>query len=125
MRHMSEHTFSHPQDAGPVIATDVAADLLCTAMRDTEAPVMEMAGALGRLSAFLAQAQSRARDPSACGSGCRDLIQDDVAICIQSLQFHDRLIQQLTAVRRLMGSAPLPGEMRSGFMPVEGTVELF
>jgi hypothetical protein len=101
-------------------STDHAADLLGTAMRDTETPVMEMAGALARISSALVRAQ--AVDDEACD--CAHLKQD-LAICIQSLQFHDRLIQQLTAVRRLMGSAPMEGELASGFMPAEGSIELF
>jgi hypothetical protein len=103
------------------VTHDHAADLLGTAMRDTEAPVMEMAGALARISSALVRAQAE-MDADACG--CAHLKQD-IAICIQSLQFHDRLIQQLTAVRRLMGSAPMEGELASGFMPPEGSVELF
>jgi hypothetical protein len=103
-----------------ITSTDQAAELLGTAMRDTETPVMEMAGALARISSALVRAQ--AVDEEACG--CAHLKQD-LAICIQSLQFHDRLIQQLTAVRRLMGSAPVEGELASGFMPAEGSIELF
>ncbi len=108
-------TMNHTIDS-----TDQAAELLGTAMRDTETPVMEMAGALARISSALVRAQTV--DEEACG--CTHLKQD-LAICIQSLQFHDRLIQQLTAVRRLMGSAPIEGELASGFMPAEGSIELF
>jgi hypothetical protein len=103
------------------LTPDRAAELLGTAMRDTEAPVMEMAGALARINDALVRATAAANDDTC---GCAHLKQD-IAICIQSLQFHDRLIQQLTAVRRLMGSAPLEGELASGFMPPEGSVELF
>jgi len=102
------------------VAHDRAAELLGTAMRDTEAPVMEMVGAMARIRSALVRAQQI--DAEACG--CAHLKQD-IAIYIQSLQFHDRLIQQLTAVRRLMGSAPMEGELASGFMPPESSVELF
>ncbi|HEU4623188.1 MAG TPA: hypothetical protein VFS52_00375 [Steroidobacteraceae bacterium] len=98
-----------------------AAELLGTAMRDTEAPVMQMAGALTRISHALGRAAA-ASDANPCG--CAHL-KRDIAICIESLQFHDRLIQQLTAVRRLMGSNPSDAEQASGFMPPEGSVELF
>jgi hypothetical protein len=80
---------------------------------------MDMAGALARISTALAR---QTVSEEVCG--CAHLKQD-IAICIQSLQFHDRLIQQLTAVRRLMGSATMEGELASGFMPAEGSVELF
>ena len=113
---------SEPFDSIPIDA-DLAAELLGTAMRDSETPVLAMAGALTRINRALVQAAQAA---STSGCECTDpTLKQDIAICIQSLQFHDRLIQQLTAVRRLMGSAPLPGEMSTGFMPVEGTVELF
>lgn len=98
--------------------TDLAAELLGTAMRDSEAPVMQMAGALARINTALVRAQAEA------DCDCPGLKQD-IAICIQGLQFHDRLMQQLTAVRRLMGTAPMGGELASGFLPAEGTVELF
>ncbi len=102
-----------------LVVTDLAAELLGTAIRDTEAPVMELARALARISSALVRAQGIG--DSACGTD----LKHDVAICIQSLQFHDRLIQQLTAVRRLMGSGSRSGELSSGFMPAEGSVELF
>jgi hypothetical protein len=108
----------------PAAARDIAVTLLGTAMRDTEGPVMEMAGALTRISNILARGQS-ADGSVVCGGDCRALIRNDIAICIQSLQFHDRLIQQLTALRQLMGSEPTAGEQCSGFMPPEGSVELF
>lgn len=106
----------HPMS--DTLDTDLAAKLLGTAMRDSEAPVMEMAGALARITSVLRRAQVEAP------CGCPELTQD-IAICIQGLQFHDRLMQQLTAVRSLMGTAPLAGELASGFIPAEGSVELF
>ena len=66
---------------------EAAAVLLSLAMRDTESPVADLCGALRRLS--------HAASPS---------LAKDVAVCIQSLQFHDRLIQQLAAVRGLLAS---------------------
>ena len=107
-------------NADSLVDSDVAAELLGTAMRDTEVPVMEMAGALARISTVLVRSQ--AAEDADCG--CAEL-KNDIAICIQSLQFHDRLIQQLTAVRRLMGSEPMAGDVVIGFMFVEGSVELF
>ena len=119
MQAMSE-TLKPRGNADSLIDSDVAAELLGTAMRDTEVPVMEMAGALARISTVLVRSQAA----EAADCGCAAL-KNDIAICIQSLQFHDRLIQQLTAVRRLMGSEPAPGDVASGFMPSEGSVELF
>jgi hypothetical protein len=115
-------------DAGvppTLISTDMAAELLGVAMRDTERPVMEMAGALARICNTLSRASGGPGAPLACSGNCGEMIRNDIAICIQSLQFHDRLIQQLTAVRKLMGSDPVAGELCSGFMPPEGSIELF
>lgn len=70
------------------VSMEAAAVLLSLAMRDTENPVSEMCDALQRIA------------HTANNSG----MQRDVAVCIQSLQFHDRLIQQLAAVRGLLAS---------------------
>ena len=93
----------------------MAVGLLSTAMRETEAPIMEMAAALARIKKALNLREN---------GGAREL-HDDLAICIQNLQFHDRLIQQLTAIRQLVGSEQIAGTLASGFMPTESTVELF
>ena len=94
------------------IASELAVELLGTAMRDSETPVMEIAGALVRISHALDSSQ-------------RSALKQDIAICIQGLQFHDRLIQQLTAVRRLIAAEPIVGNLASSFMPAERSVELF
>jgi hypothetical protein len=73
------------------VSMEAAAVLLSLAMRDTEHPVSDLCGALRRIS------------HAAPLSGHPALAQD-VAVCIQSLQFHDRLIQQLAAVRGLLAS---------------------
>ena len=94
------------------LTNDIAVGLLSTAMRETEAPVLEMAAALGRIKS------------AAERGGCSGL-EGDIAICIQSLQFHDRLIQQLAAIRQLFDQSEIKGTLNSGFMPAEGSVELF
>jgi hypothetical protein len=97
------------------LTNEMAVGLLSTAMRETEAPILEMAAALGRIKKTLNLTQS----------GATSALHDDLAICIQNLQFHDRLIQQLTAIRQLVGSEQLAGTLASGFMPTESSVELF
>lgn len=110
---------AHPARSDRLVATDLAAELLGTAMRDSEGPVMQLAGALARMHRALNRA-----DRSSPDCECRNL-RNEIALCIQSLQFHDRLIQQLTAVQRLMGSPAAGQPVASGFMPAEGSVELF
>jgi hypothetical protein len=54
--------------------------------------------------------------PAAGSADLGKSIEKDVAVCIQSLQFHDRLIQQLAAVRGLLASvAGDSPEQLSGF----------
>ena len=78
---------------------EAAAVLLSLAMRDTEHPVADLCSALTRIGSSLTQL----RAASAAGE-LPQKIENDVAVCIQSLQFHDRLIQQLAAVRGLLAS---------------------
>jgi hypothetical protein len=96
-------------------ANEMAVGLLSTAMRETEAPILEMAAALGRIKRTLNLAQNCATSE----------LQNDLAICIQNLQFHDRLMQQLTTIRQLVGSEQIAGTLASGFQSAESTVELF
>jgi hypothetical protein len=69
------------------VSMEAAAVLLSLAMRDTERPVADLCEALSRIARTASPALAR-----------------DVAVCIESLQFHDRLIQQLAAVRGLLAS---------------------
>jgi hypothetical protein len=81
---------------------EAAAVLLSLAMRDTENPVADLCAALQRIGSSLAELRAYA-----AASGRAELrkdIETDVAVCIESLQFHDRLIQQLAAVRGLLAS---------------------
>ena len=61
-----------------------------------------------------------------CGSLARD-----IAVCIQSLQFHDRLMQQLTQARDLLTAHVTNGLLAHTPGPpanegnIEGSVELF
>lgn len=92
------------------VSMEAAAVLLSLAMRDTEPPVAELCEALSRIGGQLAAWRTRA----AAGQGpaglnghadaVRAQLESDVAVCIQSMQFHDRLIQQLSAVRGLLAS---------------------
>ncbi len=87
---------------------EAAAVLLSLAMRDTETPVSDLCDALKRIGASLAQLRGGAPGPALLANGAgdafRETLEKDVDICIESLQFHDRLIQQLAAVRRLLAS---------------------
>ena len=78
------------------VSVEAAAILLTLAMRETDRPVAELGSALSRISGVLAAAADEER--------LRGVVSQDIAVCIRTLQFHDRLIQQLAAVRNLLVS---------------------
>ena len=73
------------------VSMEAAAVLLSLAMHDTESPVSNLCDALRRIAV-------------AAPVVAEDGVRRDIDVCIQSLQFHDRLIQQLAAVRGLLAS---------------------
>ena len=105
------------------VSMEAAAVLLSLAMRDTEVPVADLGGALSRIGGSLTEWRKRlAADAAARMTGnpdddaWRKRLEGDVAVCIESLQFHDRLIQQLAAVRNLLASVAHEGPLHlSGF----------
>ena len=80
----------HGADALEQAATTAAA-LIELAVHESLTPVDALGRALARLSAMLPAAS--------------DGLRAELASCIESLQFHDRMVQQLTQVRDLLASA--------------------
>ena len=90
---------------------EAAAVLLSLAMHDTETPVAELGGALARIGGSLTEMRKRMATGSAgADDAWRANLDNDLAVCIESLQFHDRLIQQLAAVRKLLASVVHEGD---------------
>jgi hypothetical protein len=83
---------------------EAAAVLLSLAMHDTETPVAELGGALARMGSSLTEWRKKVAGGGGIDEACRARLDSDLAVCIESLQFHDRLIQQLAAVRNLLAS---------------------
>lgn len=81
----------------PGSAVQAAAALIALAMHESQIPVVELGGALTRLASRL---------NGEAGEVCfdRETFAREVGVCIESLQFHDRLMQQLTQVRNLLAS---------------------
>ena len=75
------------------VSAEAAAILLSFAMRESEAPAVELGGALERLSRGLRPLE---------GGMVREALARDIAECVRALQFHDRLIQQLAVIRNLL-----------------------
>jgi hypothetical protein len=77
------------------VSLEAAAVLLSLAMRDTTEPVNDLGKALAQMSERVHRLQGG-------DQRLRDALAADLACCIQSLQFHDRLMQQLVAVRSFL-----------------------
>ncbi len=102
------NTVIHEGTGKPPVELDVsvqaAAVLLTLAMRDTESPVTDLGAALSRMVSTLTSVRQHVQKKPFNGDtdGTRTKLESELSICIQSLQFHDRLIQQLAAVRNLL-----------------------
>jgi hypothetical protein len=114
---------------------ETAARLLACAMRDSHGPVNVLAGALERMAAALAQcARTLERERAGGDPALRDqsaalaALERDIGLCIESLQFHDRLIQRLERVRGCLTGVTAEqraSESSSSAGSPEGSIELF
>jgi predicted trehalose synthase len=80
-------------------AAATAAALIELAVSESQRPVGELGEALSRVSAAL----SAGSPPAAA----------DLGACVESLQFHDRLVQQLSQVRDLLAAVAAAGSGES------------
>jgi hypothetical protein len=110
--------------------------LLIHGLQQSDVPISQLSDALARMSQTLTDigtplfGQADA-NPTGNVRVLRDALARDLAVCIESLQFHDRLMQQLTQARDLLTAlrarAPLatvpalPAKEGS----IEGSIELF
>jgi len=105
-------------------------------MQQSDSPISELGGALARMAQTLSESGTPLFGGPAGGStgdaqSLRESLARDIAVCIQSLQFHDRLMQQLTQARDLLTGqvgngllqVRLPAPAREG--SVDGSIELF
>jgi len=86
-----------PERATPV---EAAAALIQLSLHESNGPVEDLSGALGRL----AQLVQTKPDTQTRAAEIHHQLARDVAVCIESLQFHDRLAQQLTQVRNILAT---------------------
>jgi hypothetical protein len=82
----------------PATPVEAAAALIELSLHESNGPVEDLSGALARL-ALLTTPKPGEVDPE-----LRQQVAREVAVCIESLQFHDRLAQQLTQVRNLLAT---------------------
>jgi len=76
----------------PATPVEAAAALIELSLHESNGPMEELSGSLARM-AQLAQGEP---------DGAK--LAQEVAVCIESLQFHDRLTQQLTQIRNLLAT---------------------
>jgi hypothetical protein len=87
--------------AEPASPVEAAAALIELAMHESHGPVEDLGDALTRLALLV---QPKPGDGAGGNPQLREQVAHEVAICIESLQFHDRLTQQLTQVRNLLAT---------------------
>lgn len=115
------------------------AELLEAAVQDSLAPVATLGAAFARMRQAIAacgEELARARAiPRTQDGGITpavaahvDQLARDIALCIESLQFHDRLVQQLALVQRHLDGDAAPTGMgldRADEPGQRGSIELF
>jgi hypothetical protein len=87
----------------PSAAMQAAAALIALAMHESQVPIVELGRSLTRLAARL-NGDGASDVQFDGGAQARATLAGELAICIENLQFHDRLMQQLTQVRNLLAS---------------------
>jgi hypothetical protein len=125
----SAETSSQPAGCA---AVEKATVLLVHGMQQSELPISKLSGALARMAQILNDngaplfgevVTHRATDLKVV----RDAFASDIAICIESVQFHDRLMQQLKQARDIL-TGLATDRLPPGFPAEpanEGSVELF
>jgi hypothetical protein len=86
--------------AEPATPVEAAAALIALSLHESNGPVEDLSGALSRMAQLV---QSKP-DTAATAAEIQSRLARDVAVCIESLQFHDRLAQQLTQVRNILAT---------------------
>jgi ATP/maltotriose-dependent transcriptional regulator MalT len=101
-----------------------AAGLLVHSMQEADTPIAELSDALARMAQTL-------NDPAMEVQSLRAEFARNIAVCIESLQSYDRLMQQLAQARDILtglaANKPLEGVPNgpANLGRIEGTIELF
>jgi hypothetical protein len=85
------------------VSIEAAVILIAFSLRECESPAVELGDALGRIGAAI----SRGHDNQMGRQLGREL-----AVCVRSLQFHDRMVQQLAAVSNLLATLTDRGKLQ-------------
>jgi hypothetical protein len=101
-----------------------ATGLLVHSMQEADTPIAELSDALARMAQSL-------NDPTVDVEKLRDEFARNIAVCIESLQSYDRLMQQLAQARDMLtglaANKPLAAAALgpANIGRIEGTIELF
>jgi hypothetical protein len=117
-------------------ALERATVLLMDGLQQSDIPISQLSGALARMAQTLTDIGTPLfgetdANPTADVQVFRDAFARDIALCIENLQFHDRLMQQLTQARDLLtglGAKPLLSTvpaLSANEGSIEGSIELF
>ena len=117
-------------------AIERATQLLVHGLQQSDIPIAQLSSALARMAQTLTDIGTPLFGqvdvkPPADVQALRDAVARDIAVCIQSVQFHDRLMQQLTQARDLLtgvGVKPLLASVAAqpaNEGSIEGSIELF
>jgi hypothetical protein len=106
-------------------------------MRESDFPISNLSAALARMAQTLSDSGAPLFGPAEAGAAdtgiraVREQLARDLSICIESLQFHDRLMQELTRAREILTGlcankllAQVPNATASEDR-VAGSIELF
>jgi hypothetical protein len=102
--------------------------LLAQVVQETEAPMTRLGGALTRMAQVLAELGKPAAEiPGAGYSAELQVLSQEIAVCIENLQFHDRLVQELTHVTNLLRGVADERVLASVSVAptAKGSIELF
>ena len=111
-----------------VKAASEAVALLELAMSESHSPVGELGDALARMSRALSECCELVDDTHGAKlddvtrahlQRCREMFERNVSVCIENLQFHDRMIQQLAHARKCLAKS----NENSTLPDVKGTVD--
>lgn len=100
----------------PPSPVEAAAALIELALQESNGPVEDLGDALTRLTLLV---QPKPGDAAGGDPQLREQVAREVAICIESLQFHDRMTQQLTQVRNLLATLVLKGDQHNWVVLLE------
>jgi hypothetical protein len=122
---------------------EAVADLLALAMSESHGPVDSLGRAFERMARALSEcshAIERQRALVSSGAGepvaapiadleaCQAVLEREISLCIESLQFHDRLMQRLGHVADCLAGLTGPSSAHRELRRVnlsEGSIELF